>query len=305
MNLTFEKKKLCMTVRFGPVTIVAFTFQGAACTTNPIEITEIPQVIEDGGEAVVFGSVPDAFLPSRRLFIRDGRFYYSPSRFPRYMVDLSMSYEQYLQQLGSKERSTIRRKVQKFLSRTKDCDAFREYKTPAELIEFHSIARELSRRTYQEKVLGKGLPDTHGFRAEMLSLAASDNVRAFTLHLDQKPIAYLYSPARAGILYYDFLGYDPDYSSQSPGSVLQWLAFERIFREGRFRYYDFEEGEGQHKKTFATKMLDCGNLLIFTISAKSFLYIVFDLLFLSLTRTAIKMSDIFKIRTLVRKAYRK
>ena len=293
-----------MTIRFGPMTIAAFAFQGAVCTTNPIEITASPQVTENG-EVVVFASVPKELLPSRRFFIKDGRFYYSPGRFPRYLVDLSISYEQYLQQLGGKEKSTIRRKVQKFLSRTNDCDAFREYRTPAELMEFHSIARELSMRTYQEKFLGKGLPNTDSFREEMLSLAAGDNVRAFTLHLDQKPIAYLYSPARAGILYYDFLGYDPDYSSHSPGSVLQWLAFERIFREGKFRYYDFEEGEGQHKRTFATMMLNCGNLLIFTISPKSFLYIVFDWLFLSLTRTALKMSDIFNIRTLVRKAYRK
>ena len=73
--------------------------------------------------------------------------------------------------------------------------------------------------------------------------------------------AYLYCPALDGALVYAYLGYDPEYMKLSVGTVLQWLALEQIFAEGRFTCFDFTEGQSDHKRLFATHEMRCANVM--------------------------------------------
>ncbi|MGH9615852.1 MAG: GNAT family N-acetyltransferase [Acidobacteriaceae bacterium] len=132
-----------------------------------------------------------------------------------------------------------------------------------ELLRFHPQARQVSRKTFQENLLKTGLPDTPDFLAEMHSRGEQDAARAFLLLKRGTPIAYLYSPAEDGVLIYDHLGYDPEFSNTSPGTVLQYLAIEYLFAEQKFAIFDFEEGEGQHKQMFATHSVDCADVFLF------------------------------------------
>src|SRR5690606_11591424 len=59
-----------------------------------------------------------------------------------------------------------------------------------------------------------------------------------------------------------FLGYDPAYQRLSVGTVLQWLALESLFAERRYRYFDFTEGESEHKRLFATAHLECAHVAL-------------------------------------------
>jgi CelD/BcsL family acetyltransferase involved in cellulose biosynthesis len=69
------------------------------------------------------------------------------------------------------------------------------------------------------------------------------------------------------VLIYQFLGYDPTLANLSPGTVLQFLAFKSLFAEARFQKFDFTQGAGQHKETFATGSWDCGDLFYFRKTA--------------------------------------
>src|SRR3546814_12810185 len=75
-------------------------------------------------------------------------------------------------------------------------------------------------RSYQETLLGSGLPATPAFVRTMLAAAAADEVRAWLLFVDGLPIASLYCPAEGDTLRYDYLGHDPEWSDWSAGSVL-------------------------------------------------------------------------------------
>ncbi len=46
----------------------------------------------------------------------------------------------------------------------------------------------------------------------------------------------------------------------SVGTVLQWLALESLFEENEFRFFDFTEGQSEHKKLFATHSVQCANV---------------------------------------------
>jgi CelD/BcsL family acetyltransferase involved in cellulose biosynthesis len=126
--------------------------------------------------------------------------------------------------------------------------------------EFFRFARIVSAKTYQEQLLGSGLPETDEFQRGMATLAAEGQVRAFILFDRDKPVSYLYCPIYNGVLIYQYLGYDPGYMALSVGTVLQWLALERLFEEDCFRIFDFTEGESVHKRLFATHSIQCANV---------------------------------------------
>jgi len=185
---------------------------------------------------------------------------YIPLQYLHCYIDLSWSFDQYLQKFSSKTRSTIQRKVKKFSEHCGGSVRWKSYVRPEEIPEFFRLAREVSELTYQERLLGVGLPDTEAFRQEATALARQDQLRAFILFDDNRPISYLYCPAQNGVLIYAYLGYAPAYKALSAGTVLQWLALEQIFRERKFRYFDFTEGQSSHKQLFATHQCLCANV---------------------------------------------
>jgi CelD/BcsL family acetyltransferase involved in cellulose biosynthesis len=95
----------------------------------------------------------------------------------------------------------------------------------------------------------------------MFARAAEDRVRGWILFHCERPIAYLYCPlVRDGILVYLYLGYDPEYQAWSPGTVLHFLVLRKLFQDGRFRMFDFAEGEGGHKEFLSTHHVLCADI---------------------------------------------
>lgn len=182
--------------------------------------------------------------------------------YARSYADLDGTFDGYLAGFSAKGRSTLKRKARKLAERSGGALDVRCYRTPEEVEEFHRLARPLSARTYQEKLLDYGLPDGEEALAAMRALARADALRCWLLFLDGRPVAYLYAPAEGDALVYAYLGYDPAVADLSPGTVLQFEAMRRLFDEGRFRWFDFAEGEGRHKRQFATGSVDCADLLL-------------------------------------------
>ncbi|MBX3595668.1 GNAT family N-acetyltransferase [Sphingomonas sp.] len=183
-------------------------------------------------------------------------------RYHRYFADLTGGYDGYLAGLSSSARQGVRRKAKKIAQVSGGTIDVRRYTAPAELEEFHDIARRIALRTYQEKLMGEGLPDTPEFVRDMLARGAGDAVRAWLLHIAGEPAAYLYCPARGDTLIYEYVGHDPAFNDLSPGAVLQIEAFRDLFEERRFTRFDFTEGEGQHKRQFSTGAVPCLDLLL-------------------------------------------
>lgn len=187
---------------------------------------------------------------------------YVRDRFPRYYARLDKGIDAYLAGFSGSARSTLKRKLRRFEQLSGGVIDVREYRTPAEMNEFHSLAREISRTTYQERLLDAGLPDTSSYRAEMEDQARRGAARGYLLFLDGEPISYLYTPVEDGVAIYAYLGYHPSQGRHSPGTVLQFEALRRLIADPAVRLFDFTEGDGQHKRQFATAKVDCRNILI-------------------------------------------
>lgn len=224
---------------------------------------QLPQLPPLGGDAhgYLVTSLPAALAdplcaahPALRPFVRQ--------RYARHYLSLEGGYDAYLATFSAKTRSTLKRKRKKIEERSGGALDLRCYRTPAEMDDFYRHARAVSATTYQERLLNAGLPEGEAALARMRDLAARDSIRGWVLFIDGKPISYLHAPAEGDTLIYAHLGYDPDFADLSPGTVLQLDAVRQLMEEGRFRLFDFTEGEGQHKSRFATGSVECLDLLL-------------------------------------------
>lgn len=255
-----------LSFRLGAIHIGSASFRAIQPDTHPFALPAHPDfdvlpvnVFDKSTEAIILRSHPIQ-QPLKRLSTQHGALCYVPATYRHYSVDLSGTFREYLDKLSPKTRSSLQRKVRKL---QQDGVEFRVFRSADELLCFHPLARQVSRKSYQENLLKSGLPDTPAFKAELLSHGERNTARAFLLLKDGTPIAYLYSPAEHGVLIYEHLGYDQEFRNTSPGTVLQYLALEFLFAEQNFAMFDFEEGEGQHKQTFSTHSLECADVFLF------------------------------------------
>ncbi len=161
---------------------------------------------------------------------------------------------------SSKSRSTIRRKVRRLRDSFGRDFRFEVCRTPAEVSAFHGLARELSSRTYQERLFDAGLPDSKEYRDRIATLAARDEFLGFLILCGDRPVAYMACPVVKGVVFYEFVGYDREYASLSPGTVLLVLVLEHLFAEGKYRAFDFTAGEAEHKRAFASDLQPCSDV---------------------------------------------
>lgn len=203
---------------------------------------------------------------------RGERFFrYVPRLYDLCSIDLTTTFEAYVATFSSKSRSTLRRKVRRFEDASGGLLDFREARTPEDFDAFLPLAATVSSRTYQARLLDCGLPEAEDFRVETEALARRDAVRGYLLCLNGEPAAYLYCPVHDGIVTYAFVGHDPRHAELSPGTVLLYLALERLFGERRYRLFDFTEGDGAHKRLFATHTRRCADVYVLRRSRRTLL----------------------------------
>jgi CelD/BcsL family acetyltransferase involved in cellulose biosynthesis len=215
----------------------------------------------DGAEGYVVWSHPiSTRLPVLRK--RSDAVLYMPRQYERFSIELSGDFDRYMAHFSGKTRSSLRRKLRKFADASGGTIDFREYRTPNQIADFFPLARKVSAKSYQERLLGIGLPADQASLASATESAARNGVRAYLVFLGGEPVSYLYCPVEQGTVQYDRLGYDPEWSSLSPGTVLQLLALQSLFSERQFTNFDFTEGEGQHKELFSTQSCLCADVYV-------------------------------------------
>jgi hypothetical protein len=197
-------------------------------------------------------------VPEDRVDVPAGYLTLVRQRYERHYLDLARGEAAWLAGLSGSARSGIKRKAKKVAEASGGTLDVRRYHDAAGFAAFHPLARAVSARTYQERLLGAGLPEDP---TTLIARAGRDEVRAWLLFLADEPIAYLACTADGAVLRYDHVGHDPAHGALSPGAVLQVEALRELFGD-RFAWFDFTEGEGQHKRQFASGSVACVDLLI-------------------------------------------
>ena len=206
-------------------------------------------------------SLPQALAPDWPGVSSERWVIFERQRYTRYYVDLAAGEAAWRDGLSRQARSTMKRKAKKLAAESGGALDIRRFRSAADLAAFHPVARRLAERTYQERLMGAGIPDDPAWVRAMLAQAGEDQVRAWLLYVGDAPAAYLWCGADGGTLRYDYVGHDPAFAALSPGSVLMEAALGDLFAD-RFARFDFTEGEGQHKRGMATGGVACRDLLL-------------------------------------------
>ncbi|MEN2747019.1 GNAT family N-acetyltransferase [Sphingomonas sp. T9W2] len=222
------------------------------------EVPVLPP-LPKGADGWSVTSLPEPLMPA---VVAEAAIVFVRQRYTRYHTDLTIGFDAWFAGLSGNARSSLKRKRKKLAEVNEGSLDVRTYRTAHELAEFHGLARRVAERTYQEKLLGAGLPADVPFRAVMQGKGARGEAFGWLLFVGGSPIAYLYCPMTDGDVRYDYVGHDPSWSEWSPGSVLHMEAFRVLFADPGALRFDFTEGEGQHKRQFATGGTACADLLL-------------------------------------------
>jgi CelD/BcsL family acetyltransferase involved in cellulose biosynthesis len=203
-----------------------------------------------------------------------GAIRYVTSHLPRYYIRLDGTFRDYLQKFTAKQRHNLTRSVAKFREAAGDGVIFREYRAPGEMAEYYSAALRVSRLTYQHRLADSGIPESPDCVASWEAQARTGRIRGYILFAAGRPVAYAHCESEGDCLLYEKVGYDPEFSRFSPGTVLLYLILERLFeKEPGFRIFDFDSGEAQYKRFFSTDSARCASIFYFRPTAANLLLV--------------------------------
>lgn len=265
---SLEPVRVTLAYRLGELTLFERTLEGLADRrhfTRQEVAAGLPDLPPDRAQSpFYFFPCYPVVEPPPVLVRRDGWLFYSPYSFRNYYIDLSRydSFDHYLAKFSAKSRSTLRRKIKRFADGNGGVLRWCVKRTPDEMTEFLQLALPLAARTYQERLLGAGLPRSAEFADKLRREAAAGRALGYLLFANEEPVAYVLCFCRDGIATYDYVGFDPSAQTMSPGTVLQYLMLESMFSERRIAIFDFTEGEGLQKEFFATDHRVCSKTYV-------------------------------------------
>ena len=183
--------------------------------------------------------------------------------YAHHFARLPDSFDGYLKQLGTRSRKSLQYS-RNLLNR--ECDGNVEtvcFDTVGSVDRFLDDAIEISKKTYQWRLLGLGLRDREGAKARFCFAAERGWLRCYILYCNGAPVAFMVGYHYANGFYYIDVGYDPEWAKFSVGSVLQWEVMEDLYRRGNTpTLFDFSTGYGPHKSRFGKEAREEINILL-------------------------------------------
>ncbi len=311
MGVRWKPGEIVLKFRLGEFVLFRHPIPGMICQESFLEIPpalslRAPELeLEQHGRDAAFirsCPLPEALprLSQRGDFIR-----YLTTAYRHYYIRRQGAFAEYLATFNARKRATILRKVRKFERIFGPENNFRVYATPEEIAEFWPLARQISTTTFQERMLGQGLPDDPEFRKAIDTLARANRVRGYLLLAASRPVSYVFGPVLENrIFLYDFVGYDSAFAKLSPGIVLQYYIIRSIFQEERLEVYDLCVGEGEHKRTFANDCKACADIIYLRANAKSRALVTVHFVLQRLSRLIVTMFDRLHCKAAVKKIIR-
>jgi hypothetical protein len=264
-----------LTFEVGGRNLVSLPLRAVTLCTPFSELTDDTKATEPSWESIP-PHVQAAVVPAQPLAADPGRvrflprsIRYSASYSDHYFVDLSGTFNQYLNKLSQNSRHNLRRRVRRFVEFSGGQIKWGRYRSIEEVGEFYRLAAAVSDRSWAQAAGGPGFSGTLG-KERMREVAGEGRARGYVLFDAERPVSFAYCEIRDDDVAYVKIGYDQGYSQWSPGTVLYYLLLESLFAEGRFRCFDFQEGELWYKRALATGSKRCARIIYFRRALRSF-----------------------------------
>ncbi|OED36666.1 hypothetical protein AB833_26295 [Chromatiales bacterium (ex Bugula neritina AB1)] len=266
----WQQEQISISIRMGEIALAERKFNGYRnrpniFSANPTDVSALIDSLNeplDSPRHILSALSAPNITPG--VSITRKSIIYVYEQYKRMYVDVSGDYALYQSSQGKKSLSNLKRKIKKVDKSNIEEQTVRTFQYPSEVQEFIDIAKPISATSYQELLLGTVFRTDQQWVDELKTLAEQDRFRGYVLYAEDKPVAYNYCPIYGdGVMLYDLSGYIPEYQRYSPGTVLQARIIELGFSDRSVKIYDLCQGEGRHKKQFATGSIDCCSAYIF------------------------------------------
>lgn len=294
--------------QFGEISLFRLKISGLKSAPNIFEIpAQIPTPAPSNRKTVSHAySLPCDANVKTGVSIQDGYIHHIYSIYKHYFVNTSGSFEEYMTRFKGKTLNSLKRKIKKADKSNTEIESFRKFTTVNDIEPFLEIAKEISKQSYQEKLLGRELPTTPEFKSKLIDMAKNNAFKGFILYAENTPIAYNLCPIYGdGVLLYDYTGYDPKFSKYSAGTVLQYHIVSECFADPKINTYDLCSGEGQHKQFFATDFKHCCDAFYFPVTPFYLVTVYSKFLIEHISRRTTSLLDKFGLKSRIKKFIRR
>ena len=208
-------------------------------------------------------------------------------------------FSEYLSTFRKKKRYNLKRNV-RILSDAVNNDYNMEKVSRPEQVEKFLVAVDyIYERCWQKNAYGSHQHSTAENIAYHQSIARLGWLRSYLLICSGKPAAYIIGYQYKGRYYYEYIGYDQNWSQLSPGTVLTYLMIEDLHRSDRPEILDFGYGENTYKQIFGNYSYEADNTGVVRKGSKMHVVMLVQL---ALSRLYISVSEILAKTGLDKKA---
>lgn len=213
-----------------------------AATKQPILLQWAPK---DG----IMEKIATVAAASGTHLVQDDRDYNT-----HYWIESSEEFDNYIAGLSASSRQTFRYSVRKLKKDMHDAVRLRSFAAAEEIDEFMADATTISRETYQWKDLALGLKNSDAIRKRLLTNAALGYLKSYILYCRERPVAFVEGFQAGGKFVFYQIGYLPEYSKYSVGTVAILDALRDLMDSANCpSIYDFMHGEADYKRRMSNR----------------------------------------------------
>lgn len=306
-------KETCFTLplQLGEFCLIRLKFRALKNTAHFLNLTPVdspkpPKILHASKAAIAVISSCPINIKLSRVTIVDGCLRYVTWQYMRQYVSLQGNFSDYEKSFSSKTRSTLKRKVRKFVKESESEEVFRVFRTTDEIEVFFVDAIKISRKSYQERLFGQGLQDSESCREALVSKARAQTIIGWILYFKNSPVAYTLGEVVSDqAILYGATGYDPSYAKLSPGTVLQYLVIQDLFASGEHQVYDLCTGEAAHKRLFSNAGQLCADIVFLKHTFRNWCLLIAHISFSSINNIALQLLEILGVKKLIKKTIRR
>jgi hypothetical protein len=183
---------------------------------------------------------------------------------PHWAMSIPESFDAFLKLASSKRRWWMRHILKEIDKAYEGTVKLRVFQTQSDIESFCMDAERVAAKTYQ-RGLGVGFMNSKE-NHDLLRLSADLGcLRSYVLYANDRPIAFWSGARYKNVWYSNWTGFDPDFESHNPGTVLLLKMVQDMCACG-IRGFDFGIGHAEYKQRFGNANRDEALVCVYAAS---------------------------------------
>lgn len=180
---------------------------------------------------------------------------------PFHFAEFPASFDAYMGEFRKKQRYNLKRQVRLMAESVGNALTMELIERPEQIDGFLEAIRAITTNSWKAD-LEEPSPDLAAHPEVLRAVAAAGLLRGYLLSAAGKPAAYALGYRFENIYHYANIGYDQQYSAQSPGAVLLLMMIEDLIDKAGVQFMNFGITDANYKRVFGNRHIEDASVLI-------------------------------------------